>query len=107
MQGAFNNAYEAEDSDGVRRELNRAASGNNLHRSMRNHNNRSGIQNIAKHFPFSNLLTREGGDCVFCLEEFKELDANGKPYAYIQLKCSKFHIFHQECLKNYVNFDDG
>jgi hypothetical protein len=94
MQGAFDQVYEEEGSDDVRRDLNRDSGGADLHRSMRVNNNRSGLHNIAKHFPFSNLINREGGDCVFCLEEFKELDANGKPYAYIQLKCSKFHIFH-------------
>lgn len=72
MQGTFDQLYERDEDGGVhlRRDLNR---------SVRT----SGVHSLAKHFPFSGLLSREGGECPICLEEFKEKDANNKPCAYV------------------------
>ena len=48
-------------------------------------------------FDFSNLLFSEATECVICLQTFKSDDK------IVQLRCSKFHIFHFECLKDHMN----
>jgi len=55
------------------------------------------IMNAAKSIPFSRLLLpNEARDCPICLEAFKE-DSE-----VVQLKCSKFHIYHHKCLNDYL-----
>lgn len=49
-----------------------------------------------KKFPFGNLLFKEATECAICLESF------GSSSEIIQLKCSKYHIFHFHCIKNYL-----
>ena len=50
-----------------------------------------------KTFSFSSLIFREATECVICLQVFEPKDK------LVQLKCSKFHIFHFECLKSHLN----
>ena len=50
------------------------------------------LLNSMRHFPFSDILFREASECAICLETF-EGEAE-----IVQLKCSKFHIFHLQCI---------
>mmetsp|Transcript_5579 Transcript_5579/g.9589 ORF Transcript_5579/g.9589 Transcript_5579/m.9589 type:complete len:81 (+) Transcript_5579:932-1174(+) len=47
-----------------------------------------------QHFPFGDILFREATECAICLETFNE------KIEVVQLKCSKFHIFHFHCIEN-------
>ena len=48
------------------------------------------------------LSKREGLDCPICFETFQEQADKGEEVEIVQLKCSKFHIFHYECLKSLI-----
>lgn len=49
-----------------------------------------------KKFAFGSILFRESTECVICLSAFNQNDE------IIQLKCSKYHIFHYECFKRHL-----
>lgn len=52
-------------------------------------------------FPFGNVLFRDTvNDCSICLGGYTEKDQ------VVQLKCSKFHIFHYDCIKGYIDHID-
>lgn len=57
----------------------------------------AGVMNIMHYMPFSRFLLREAQDCPICLESFTEEDQ------VVQLKCSPLHIFHGECLNQYLS----
>jgi len=40
-------------------------------------------------------------ECVICLNDFKDGDD------VLQLKCSKRHIFHFECLRTWIESENG
>ena len=46
-----------------------------------------------KIFPYGTLLFNEAKTCSICLEDFKDESM------VVQLECSKFHIFHEDCIK--------
>jgi hypothetical protein len=51
---------------------------------------------------FSDIkFTEITSECSICLETFKNEDE------VIQLPCSKFHVFHQQCLKEMLNVQEG
>lgn len=58
--------------------------------------NREIMRNI-KHFPFGDILFKEATECAICLDNFKTSNE------IVQLKCSKYHIFHRSCLENLLN----
>lgn len=58
--------------------------------------NREIMRNI-KHFPFGDILFKETTECAICLDIFKQTND------IVQLKCSKYHIFHRNCLEKMVN----
>jgi hypothetical protein len=45
-----------------------------------------------KKFSFSNLTGRDGEVCSICLSDYEDKDD------VVQLKCSKYHIFHYDCI---------
>ena len=55
----------------------------------------SNLSQALKMFPYGNLISRPENlnTCSICLNEFKEGDD------VVQLKCSKYHIFHYDCIK--------
>ena len=91
LQGTFDQLYDRDEDGNLRRDLNTSA-------------RRSGIHSMAKYFPYSGLLSREGGECPICLEEFKEKDANGNfrggPAYYMSkgLKNKKLAVTFSVCL---------
>jgi hypothetical protein len=44
----------------------------------------------------------EVGSCAICMDDFKEND--NKKVA--ELNCSKFHIFHVDCIKEWIKKND-
>ena len=54
-----------------------------------------------KHFPFSDVLFRETMECAICLEKFNGTED------IVQLKCSKYHIYHLSCMRKLLDVDDG
>ena len=44
-------------------------------------------------FPYGSLLFNEAKTCSICLDDFKD------DQLVVQLECSKFHIFHEHCMK--------
>ena len=54
-----------------------------------------------KKFSFKDLVGREGEVCSICLDDYKETDQ------VVQLKCSKYHIFHYDCIKEMINSNDS
>ena len=48
------------------------------------------------HVPYSNFVFREAQDCPICLETFVATSN------VIQLKCSKYNIYHIDCIKGYI-----
>jgi hypothetical protein len=46
--------------------------------------------------PMQNILFDESRDCPICMEMFKGSDE------VIQLNCSKAHIYHAECIQEYL-----
>jgi len=53
--------------------------------------------NAMKNIPFSSFMLREARDCPICMESFRPEDQ------VVQLKCSKYHIFHSNCFQSYLN----
>ena len=52
------------------------------------------IMRTIKHFPYGSIANPGSiTDCPICLESFNE-NSN-----IVQLKCSKYHIFHEHCIK--------
>ena len=59
--------------------------------------------NAMKKFPFGEVIfSKSELECALCLEQFESKDASGNPSQLVQLKCSKFHIFHFSCFKLYL-----
>ncbi|CDW73803.1 ring finger protein 126 [Stylonychia lemnae] len=52
--------------------------------------------NRLRKVPYSELFFEEGRDCPVCLSSFQASET------VIELKCSKFHIFHENCLKSWL-----
>jgi len=57
---------------------------------------RVNILQAVKTIPFTNLIFREGADCVICLSTFNENDP------IVQLKCHATHIYHQKCIEDWI-----
>ena len=70
--------------------------------SSNNVRNRN-IVNTMRKFPFGSIAFREATECSICLENFENQDASGQDVEVVQLKCSKYHIFHDQCLKEFMN----
>lgn len=66
-------------------------------------NNRQTILQRLKKIPYTQLLVNMGNsnECVICLSDFVDGDD------VIQLKCSKNHIFHYECLTKWIQSDSN
>jgi hypothetical protein len=50
-------------------------------------------------FHASQLMSREGKSCPICLEDFEAQAEAGESVDIVQLKCSKLHLFHFQCLE--------
>lgn len=55
------------------------------------------MMNVMKRMPYSTFMLREARDCPICLDSFRP-DSQ-----VVQLKCSRFHIIHYECIERYLN----
>lgn len=51
------------------------------------------IMSVMKSMPFSTFMLRQARDCPICLEVFTDEDE------VVQLKCSRYHIFHYHCME--------
>ncbi|CAK57427.1 unnamed protein product (macronuclear) [Paramecium tetraurelia] len=58
------------------------------------------IQNVNKNFIFKVEL-KEKSDCTICLQQ---LTYNSQQNPIVQLKCHVSHIFHQQCIQNWLNY---
>jgi hypothetical protein len=63
-----------------------------------NYRSRNLIRNM-RHFPFGDILFKETSECAICLDSFNQR------VEIVQLKCSKYHIFHLHCVKNLLNHE--
>ena len=45
---------------------------------------------------FGSIIFKEATECAICLSKFQN------NHKIVQLKCSKYHIFHSECLEKMV-----
>ena len=63
-----------------------------------NRRNQAMLRTIRK-FPFGNILFIEAQECAICLDHFRAESE------IVQLRCSKFHIFHFHCIKNLLESD--
>lgn len=54
------------------------------------------MMNVMKRIPYANFMLKEARDCPICLESFNEKSQ------VVQLKCSKYHIFHYDCMERYL-----
>lgn len=52
--------------------------------------------NTMSHFPYSTFMASEARDCPICFEQFEATDK------VVQLKCNNCHIFHFECMEQYL-----
>lgn len=52
------------------------------------------MMKIVTKLPYGKFMLKEARDCPICLESFND------QAQVVQLKCSKFHIFHFECLES-------
>jgi len=50
--------------------------------------------------PFSKFVLQEAKDCPICLTQFTS-DSE-----VVQLKCNKTHIFHFDCLNQYLRYEN-
>ena len=55
------------------------------------------LMNLMKKIPFSQFMLHESRDCSICLESLESQDE------VVQLKCSKYHLFHAQCMEGYIN----
>ena len=55
------------------------------------------LMEAMRHIPYSSFMLRQASECPICMESFE------KDSQVVQLKCSKYHIYHAECLKAYIN----
>lgn len=65
------------------------------------------LVNMMKKFPFTSIMFNKSNsefECAICLEQFKEYDNHGNETQVVQLKCSKYHIFHFDCFREYLEF---
>ncbi len=56
--------------------------------------------NVMKSIPYSTVMLRQARDCPICLDSFNDKSQ------VIQLKCSRFHLFHYDCMEAYMNNGD-
>lgn len=61
--------------------------------TLLNRQNQDMIRRMRR-FPYGTLLFKEATECAICLETFNDR------VEIVQLKCSKYHIFHFHCIKN-------
>lgn len=58
------------------------------------------IMNVMRSIPYSTFMLRTARDCPICLDSFND-DSE-----VVQLKCSRYHIFHYHCMESYMNQGD-
>lgn len=55
------------------------------------------LMSTMKNIPYSRFMLREASECPICLKTFESGDQ------VAQLKCNKYHIFHSDCLRAYLD----
>ena len=68
----------------------------NVEAAMRN----GRIMNIMSKIPYSRFMLSEERDCPICLRQFTD------ECEVVQLKCNQYHIFHYQCLEEYLNYEN-
>ena len=68
-------------------------------RDMSNRQHYRDIMATINHFPYGSIVDAGSiTECPICLEEFTEASS------VVQLKCSKYHVFHEQCIRNLLEY---
>lgn len=63
--------------------------------------NQGRLMNLMRNIPYSRFMLDGDRDCTICLGQFADDDM------VVQLKCNQYHIFHYDCLEQYLNYESA
>ena len=63
--------------------------------------NQGRLMRLMRNVPYSKIMIDGDRDCPICLNQFTDESL------VVQLKCNKYHIYHYDCLEQYLNYESA